>query len=85
MKSCLGILLVFFTFVSVIGGGALIWYLSSTAEFTRKDAARTSSSSSGVPKANVPIPPAVPKAHLVPSAPPAKTPPKKVSPFGERR
>lgn len=39
MKSCLGILLVFFTFVAVIGGGALIWYLSITSEFSRKDAA----------------------------------------------
>lgn len=36
MKSCLGILLVFFTFVAVLGGGALIYYLSSTAEFSRK-------------------------------------------------
>lgn len=39
MKSCLGILLVFFTFVAVLGGGALIWYLSSTSEFSRKGAA----------------------------------------------
>ena len=36
MKSCLGILLVFFTFVAVIGGGALLWYLSTTSEFSRK-------------------------------------------------
>ena len=39
MKSCLGILIIFFTFVAVVGGGALIWYLSSTSEFSRKDAA----------------------------------------------
>ncbi len=52
MKSCLGILLVFFTFVAVLGGGALIWYLSSTSEFSRKDA---------VPVAA----PAVPKARPV--------------------
>ncbi len=38
MKSCLGILLVFFTFVAFIGGGALIWYLSNTSEFSRKGA-----------------------------------------------
>jgi hypothetical protein len=36
MKSCLGILIVFFTFVVVVGGGALIWYLSNTSEFSRK-------------------------------------------------
>ena len=36
MKSCLGILLIFSTLVAVLGGGALIWYLSSTAEFTRR-------------------------------------------------
>ena len=39
MKSCLGILIIFFTFVAVVGGGALIWYLSSTSEFSRKAAA----------------------------------------------
>jgi hypothetical protein len=36
MKSCLGILIVFFTFVAVVGGGALIYYLSTTSEFSRK-------------------------------------------------
>ena len=36
MKSCLGILIVFFTFVAVVGGGVLIWYLSNTSEFSRK-------------------------------------------------
>ena len=55
MKSCLGILLVFFTFVAVIGGGAFIWYLSSTAEFSRKNA-----SPSAAPKASVVIPKARP-------------------------
>ena len=38
MKSCLGILIVFFTFVAVVGGGALIWYLSTTSEFSRNGA-----------------------------------------------
>ena len=36
MKSCFGILLIFITLVAVLGGGALIYYLSATAEFTRK-------------------------------------------------
>ena len=39
MKSCLGILIIFFTLVAVVGGGAFIWYLSSTSEFSRKAAA----------------------------------------------
>mgnify|MGYP006866086710 CR=1 FL=1 len=55
MKSCLGILLVFFTFVAVVGGGAFIWYLSSTAEFSRK-----SETPSAAPKASVVIPKARP-------------------------
>jgi hypothetical protein len=37
MKSCLGILFVFFTFVFVVGGGGLIYYLSKTSEFSRAD------------------------------------------------
>lgn len=39
MRSCLGVLIVFFTFVGIIGGGALIWYLSTSAEFSRKPSA----------------------------------------------
>jgi hypothetical protein len=39
MKSCLGILLVFFTLVAVLGGGAFIYYLSTSSEFSRSDAA----------------------------------------------
>lgn len=73
MKSCLGILLVFSTFVSVIGGGALIWYLSSTAEFSRKAGTSTSPAKpanmipgtnipANPPKAKVPVPPTAPKA-----------------------
>jgi hypothetical protein len=38
MKSCLGMLLILSTFVLVVGGGAAIWYLSYSAEFSRKDA-----------------------------------------------
>jgi len=36
MKSCLGIIIAFVIFVAVIGGGALLWYLSDTTEFSRK-------------------------------------------------
>lgn len=39
MKSCLGLLIVLLAFVLVIGGGAAIWYLSETAEFSRKGGA----------------------------------------------
>lgn len=56
MKSCLGILLVFFTFVAVVGGGAFIWYLSSTAEFAKKNA-----TPAAAPKASV----VIPKARVI--------------------
>jgi hypothetical protein len=35
MKSCLGILLAFFTIVVLLGGGVFIWYLSYSTEFSR--------------------------------------------------
>ena len=38
MKSCLGLLLTLCILVAVIGTGALIWYLSDTAEFAKKEA-----------------------------------------------
>jgi len=38
MKSCLGIIIAVLIFVAVIGGGALIWYLSDSTEFSRKPA-----------------------------------------------
>jgi hypothetical protein len=63
MKSCLGILLVFFTFVAVVGGGAFLYYISSTSTFTR-----TSGSEKSVPKAVLVAPkaiPVAPKAVLV--------------------
>lgn len=37
MKSCFGLLMVLLVFTVVIGGCALIWYLSHSAEFSRKD------------------------------------------------
>lgn len=38
MKSCLGLMFVIGIFILVIGGGALIWYLSDTAEFSKNPA-----------------------------------------------
>jgi len=38
MKSCLGLLLAMLILIAVIATGAGLWYLSSTAEFSRKDA-----------------------------------------------
>ena len=35
VKSCLGLLFTLLVFSIVVGGGALIWYLSDTAEFGR--------------------------------------------------
>jgi hypothetical protein len=68
MKSCLGILLVFSTLVAVIGGGALIWYLSNTSEFSRKGA-MTGTPSDFPPKA------LVPGANTTPNTPPRATVP----------
>ena len=55
MKSCLGILIVFFTFVAVLGGGAFLWYISSTSEFSR-----TGDAGKNPPKATIVAPKAVP-------------------------
>ena len=41
MKSCLGILLTLSVLIVFIGGGALIYYLSNNAEFSRRDGADT--------------------------------------------
>jgi len=49
MKSCLGILIVFLTFIAVVGGGALIWYLSNTSEFSRKTPAPQTAPAAPVP------------------------------------
>ncbi|WP_265594118.1 hypothetical protein [Haloferula sp. BvORR071] len=38
MKSCFGLLLTMLILIAVIGTGATIWYLSNTAEFTKKEA-----------------------------------------------
>ncbi len=55
MKSCLGILIVFFTFVAVLGGGAFLWYISSTSEFSR-----TGDAGKNPPKATIVAPKAIP-------------------------
>jgi flagellar basal body-associated protein FliL len=55
MKSCLGILIVFVTLVAVLGGGAFLWYISSTSEFSR-----TGTDAKKPPKATIVAPKAVP-------------------------
>lgn len=37
MKSCLGLIFVLLILIAVVGGGALLWYLSHTTEFSRSD------------------------------------------------
>lgn len=37
MKSCFGLLVTLIILIAVIGTGAAIWYMSDTAEFSRKD------------------------------------------------
>lgn len=68
MKSCLGLLITLLVFTLVVGGGALIWYLSNTAEFSRTDAkpATGAVSSTGNPPKAIPvIPDKTPKAKPV--------------------
>lgn len=36
MKSCLGVLFSLIVLAAIIGGSALLWYLSNTTEVTRK-------------------------------------------------
>jgi hypothetical protein len=36
MKSCLGVLFTLLVLIAVIGGGAWLWYLSSTTQITRQ-------------------------------------------------
>ncbi len=38
MKSCFGLLIALLVLLAVLGSGAAIWYLSDTAEFSRKEA-----------------------------------------------
>lgn len=58
MKSCLGLLATLVLFTLVIGGGALIWYLSHTAEFSRQG--QSPATSAAPPKA-------IPRATPVPA------------------
>jgi hypothetical protein len=44
MKSCLGLFFILLVFIFVVGGSALIWHLSSTAEFSRENGAAAHSS-----------------------------------------
>lgn len=37
MKSCLGLLISMLILIAVLAAGAGIWYLSKSAEFSRKD------------------------------------------------
>jgi len=37
MKSCLSLIFVLVIFVAIVGGTALLWYLSRTTEFSRVD------------------------------------------------
>ncbi len=89
MKSCLGLLFMLLLFVVVIGGGALIWYLSDTAEFTQAGAAGTAGTDHA-PKAT-PVNPGAnthpPQAILVRPDPkiPARPPQAIPVPHSDRR
>jgi hypothetical protein len=75
MKSCLGLLFVLLVFTVVVGGGALIWYLSDTAEFSRNGA--TPGAISAVPPKAIPIPPKATPVRpqpVIPGRPPVAIP-----------
>ena len=68
MKSCLGLLFTLLVFTLVVGGGAMIWYLSDTAEFSRTDgkSARGAANATGNPPRAIPvIPEKTPRATPV--------------------
>lgn len=88
MKSCLGLLIIFFSFVAVVGGGATIWYLSNTAEFSRTDApaAGPSKTPAPAPPKATPAPaprPTLPKPAAPRPAPKPAAPDRSSSPFGD--
>ncbi|RYD19208.1 MAG: hypothetical protein EOP88_19865 [Verrucomicrobiaceae bacterium] len=88
MKSCLGLLIIFLSFVAVVGGGATIWYLSKTAEFSRTDApaAGPSTGPAPAPPRATPAPaprPTQPKPAAPKPAPRPATPERSSSPFGD--
>ena len=62
MKSCFGLLFVLLVFTVVVGGGALIWYLSDTAEFSRNGA--TPAATSAAPPKAVPVIPGRPPVAI---------------------
>jgi hypothetical protein len=72
MKSCLGLLFVLIVFTVVLGGGALIWYLSNTAEFSRNGAA--SATTSATPPKATPVRPQPGKPGQPPVAIPVREP-----------
>lgn len=51
MKSCLGMLLILLAIVLLVGGGAVLWYLSATVEFSRKDARQPAAQAAPATKA----------------------------------
>lgn len=96
MKSCLGILIIFFSFLAVVGGGAGIWYLSKTSEFTRtvppapEPPPAPKGSVLSPNRGNAAPPAARPKTQLIPARPSQLKPQKPEdqdrpsSPFGDK-
>jgi hypothetical protein len=64
MKSCLATLLVVVTLAAMVGCAALIWYLSGTAEFSRKPAPSAARA--------VPVAPPIAPAATIPRAQPVR-------------
>ncbi|MBC8126393.1 MAG: hypothetical protein H8M99_04500 [Gloeobacteraceae cyanobacterium ES-bin-144] len=57
MKSCFGLLFILAVFTVILGGGALIWYLSDTAEFSRASTSARPAATPGQPPVATPVRP----------------------------
>ncbi|MCX6873381.1 MAG: hypothetical protein NTW21_06170 [Verrucomicrobia bacterium] len=69
MKSCFTLAFVLLVCLTVVGGGGLLWYLSHTTEFSRKD-----THTSALPPSRPTPPPTPPPAvrpQVQPPVPPA--------------
>ena len=63
MKSCFSLTFIFLVFIVLFAGGGLLWYLSDTAEFTRKDTHTSAQPAAPAAPAAAPVtqPPASPR------------------------
>lgn len=56
MKSCLSLLFILLVLTVVVGTGGLLFYLSYTAEFSRKDKAPQANTAPAAAPRSIPVP-----------------------------